>query len=84
MPSKFRGRRSLCRLPYLIQNPCSKGGLVLRQEAAVVVGDHLGRVLDRIACLLVGAGLFQNMGGKTSRTLCGPWGSSPLMAPRPV
>jgi hypothetical protein len=27
-------------------------------------GDHFGRVLDGVACLLVGAGLLKDVGGK--------------------
>lgn len=29
-----------------------------------MLGDHVRRVLDRVACLLIGAGPFQNMGGE--------------------
>lgn len=56
-------RRLRC-FPYLIQNPGSKRRLVLWQEATVVVGDHLRRILDGVACLLVGPGLLQDMSGK--------------------
>ena len=43
-----------------------------------MVGDHLGRILDRIACLLVGAGLFQNMGGKHIPDIVRSVGKQPL------
>ena len=29
-----------------------------------MLGDHVGRVLDGIACLFIGPGLLQNMGRK--------------------
>lgn len=50
--------------PDLVENARSDFGLVLRQEATVVLGHHLRRVLDRVASLLVGAGLLQNVGGQ--------------------
>ena len=41
--------RSSGGLPDLVQHPCGDLGLVLRQEAPVVLGYHLRRVLDCIA-----------------------------------
>lgn len=71
-------------LPDLIENSGRECRLILRKEAPVVVGNHFRRVLDGITCLLVRAGLLQNMGCKYVGTLCGPCGSRPLIAPRPV
>lgn len=48
-------------LPDLVKNPRGDFGLVLWQETTVVLGDHLGSILDRIAGLFVGTGLFQDM-----------------------
>lgn len=39
--------------PNLIENSRSQRRLVLRQEAAVVLRNHIGRVLNSVACLLV-------------------------------
>lgn len=54
----------LRRLPYAIEDLRGEGGLVLRQEATIVPGHHIRRVLDGVARLLIGAGLFQNMSGE--------------------
>lgn len=61
-PSRLK--RLLRRLPYLIQNPGSKRGLVLWQKTPVVLLHHIRRVLDRIACLLVRSCLLEYMGGQ--------------------
>jgi len=50
------------RLPDLVENACSNLGLVLRQETTVMLADHLRRILNGVTCLLVGAGLFQDVG----------------------
>ncbi len=48
--------------PNPVEYMCGEGRLVLRQEPAVMLGHHVRRVLDGVARLLVGPGLFQNMG----------------------
>lgn len=53
---------ALSRFPNLIQDLRRQRRLVLRQETAVVVLHHIRGVLDRVACLLVGPGLLQDMG----------------------
>ena len=50
------------RFPHLVEDLRREGGFVLRQEAPVVLGHHLGGVLDGITRLLIGAGLLENMG----------------------
>ena len=52
----------LSRRPNLVEDLRHERGLVLRQESPVVFGDHLGRVLDGVARLLVGAGDLEDMG----------------------
>lgn len=47
--------------PNLVEDFSSQGRLVLRQETPVVLLHDIGRILNGIACLLVGSGLFQNM-----------------------
>lgn len=48
--------------PDLVEDSsCGYLGLVLRQEAPIVLGDHLRRVLNGVTSLLVGAGLLQDM-----------------------
>lgn len=50
------------RLPNLVKDARGDLGLVLRQETTVMLGDHLRRVLNGVAGLLVGAGLLQDVG----------------------
>lgn len=49
------------RLPDLIEDPGRDFSLVLVQEPPIVLRDHFGGVLDRIAGLFVGPGLLQDM-----------------------
>lgn len=48
-------------LPNLIENSGCQRSLVLRQEATVVLLHDIGRILDGVACLLIGSGLLQHM-----------------------
>lgn len=47
-------------LPHLIEDPRRQCCLVLRQKASVMLLHEVGRILDRVACLLVGSGLLQD------------------------
>lgn len=55
---------SLFLVPHPVEDPCRQRRLVLWQKPSVVLRDHLGRVLDRVARLLERAGLLQDMGGE--------------------
>ena len=48
-------------IPYLIEDSRGNFRLVLRKKAPVVFRHHLWRVLDRVAGLLIGPGLLENM-----------------------
>ncbi len=81
----IRASHSILRgFPNLIENLGSQCGFVLRQKATVVLLNDIGRILNCVAGLLVGSGLLQNMRRENVRRLCGPCGSRPLIAPRPV
>ena len=41
------------RLPHLIENLRGERSLILRQESAVVLGDHLRRILNGVARPLI-------------------------------
>lgn len=56
-------RNSSCGFPDLVQDSGGKCCLVLWQEPTIMLGHHFRRVLDRVACLFVGARLLQDMGG---------------------
>jgi hypothetical protein len=49
-----------------------------------VLGNHLGRVLNGIAGLLIRAGLLEDMGGKHITNIMRTMGQQPLMTPRCV
>lgn len=65
--------RSVNRLvggPYRVRHLRRERRFVLRHEAPVVRRDRLRRVLDRIARLLAGTGLFEHMG---RQDIAPPW-----------
>ena len=47
--------------PCDVEDFSSERRLVVREEAAVMFRDDLGTVLDCVACLFIGAGLFEHM-----------------------
>ena len=48
--------------PDLIEDSRSQCRLILREKATVVFRHHICGVLDGVARLLVGSGLFENVG----------------------
>lgn len=54
--------RGLGCLPNLIEDVSRKRCLILREEAAIMLGHHLRGILDGIAGLLIRASLLENMG----------------------
>lgn len=53
-------------------------GLVFRQKAPVVLGDHVRCVLDGVTGLLVGSGLLEDMGGENVSDVMRPVGQKAL------
>lgn len=64
----------LCCLPYLVQDQRCRCCLVLRQKASVMLLHYVGRILDRVASLLVGSCLLQNT------ISCGPFSFTKVTA----
>ena len=52
----------LSRFPDLIQDPRRQCRFIFGQKAAVVISNHVWRVLDSVAGLFIGASGFQNVG----------------------
>jgi len=74
----------LCSFPNLIEDLGRQCGLFLWQEATIVLLHDVWRVLNGVACLLVGSGLLQNMRRKNVAQVMGSMRQKPLIAPRPV
>ena len=57
-----RAKLDLSGVPNLVQYLRGHRRLILREEAAIMFGDHLRRILYRVAGLLVRAGMLEDMG----------------------
>lgn len=69
--SQNRAQHALCSLPNPIEYLRCHGSLVLWQEPAIMLGDHVRRIMDGIACLLVRTGMLEDMGGENVPDIMG-------------